>query len=33
MQGQHWFMLTVVLIAGYILGRMWTTPARMFGLP
>ena len=33
MQGQHWLMLVVILITGYVLGRMWSTPARMVGLP
>lgn len=33
MEGQHWIMLLVVLIAGYVLGRLWTTPAQMLGLP
>lgn len=33
MEGQHWIMLLVILIAGYVLGRIWTTPAQMVGLP
>ena len=33
MEGQHWIMLLVVLVAGYVLGRIWTTPATMIGLP
>jgi hypothetical protein len=33
MEGQHWFMLFVVLVIGYVLGRVWTTPAHMIGLP
>jgi hypothetical protein len=33
MEGQHWIMLLVVLVAGYVLGRLWTTPATMVGLP
>jgi uncharacterized membrane protein len=33
MEGQHWVMLAVVLAAGYVLGRMWTTPAQLVGLP
>jgi hypothetical protein len=32
-EGQHWIMLLVILIAGYVLGRIWTTPAQMVGLP
>jgi hypothetical protein len=33
MEGQHWIMLLVILVAGYVLGRIWTTPAQMVGLP
>jgi hypothetical protein len=33
MEGQHWIMLAVILVAGYVLGRIWTTPAQMIGLP
>lgn len=33
MEGQHWIMLAVILVAGYVLGRIWTTPATMVGLP
>jgi hypothetical protein len=33
MEGQHWLMLVVVLIVGYIVGRVWATPAQMVGLP
>ena len=33
MEGQHWFMLIMVLMVGYVLGRVWTTPAQMVGLP
>jgi hypothetical protein len=33
MEGQHWIMLLIILIAGYVLGRIWTTPAQMVGLP
>jgi hypothetical protein len=33
MEGQHWIMLLVILVAGYVLGRLWTTPAQMVGLP
>jgi hypothetical protein len=32
-EGQHWIMLAVILVAGYVLGRIWTTPAQMVGLP
>jgi hypothetical protein len=33
MEGQHWFMLAIVAIGFYCLGRVWDAPARMFGLP
>ena len=33
MEGQHWLMLVVVLIVGYVVGRVWATPAQMVGLP
>ena len=33
MEGQHWIMLLVILVAGYVLGRIWTAPAQMVGLP
>jgi hypothetical protein len=33
MEGQHWIMLAIVLVAGYALGRLWATPAQMLGLP
>ena len=33
MEGQHWIMLAVILVTGYVLGRIWTTPAQMVGLP
>jgi hypothetical protein len=33
MEGQHWIMLAIFLVAGYVLGRIWTTPATMVGLP
>lgn len=33
MQGEHWFMLIVVLAVGYLLGRLWATPAKIVGLP
>lgn len=32
MQGQHWVMLAVVLVVGYVLGVLWKTPAQMVGL-
>ncbi len=33
MEGQHWVMLLVILIVGYVLGRMWAAPAKLVGLP
>lgn len=33
MEGQHWVMLLIVLVVGYVLGRLWTQPAQMLGLP
>jgi hypothetical protein len=33
MEGQHWIMLLVILVVGYVLGRIWTAPAQMIGLP
>jgi len=33
MEGQHWIMLAVILVMGYVLGRVWATPAQMVGLP
>lgn len=33
MEGQHWIMLAVILVAGYVLGRIWVAPAQMVGLP
>lgn len=33
MGGEHWLMLIIVLIVGYVLGRMWAAPAQMVGLP
>lgn len=33
MEGQHWIMLLIILVAGYVLGRIWTVPAQMVGLP
>lgn len=33
MEGTHYLMLAVVLIVGYVIGRVWATPATMVGLP
>jgi hypothetical protein len=33
MESQHWVMLFVFLVAGYALGRLWTAPAQLVGLP
>lgn len=32
MQGQHWLMLVVILVVGYVLGRLWAAPAQLVGL-
>ena len=31
--GMGIFAILLVLIVGYIIGRMWATPAQMVGLP
>jgi hypothetical protein len=31
--GMSIFAILVVLIIGYVLGRVWTMPAQMVGLP
>lgn len=33
MEGQHWIMLVIILAVGYVIGRMWATPAQLVGLP
>ena len=33
MEAQHWIMLLVILVVGYVLGRLWTAPAQLVGLP
>jgi hypothetical protein len=33
METQHWLMIAIVLVVGYVLGRMWSTPAQLVGLP
>lgn len=33
MEGQHWVMAVVMIVVGYVLGRLWTQPAQMLGLP
>jgi flagellar biogenesis protein FliO len=33
MEGQHWIMLLVVLVAGYVLGRLMPQVGQMVGLP
>lgn len=33
METQHWVMLLVILAAGYVIGRLWSTPANLVGLP
>jgi hypothetical protein len=31
--GMSLFAIVIVLILGYVLGRMWAAPAKMIGLP
>ena len=33
MNGSHWIMLLVAMVAGYVAGRMFDAPAKMVGLP
>lgn len=33
MEGQHWIMLLVILIAGYVAGRLFPQAGQMVGLP
>jgi hypothetical protein len=33
MEGQHWIMLIIILAVGYVVGRIWATPAQLIGLP
>jgi hypothetical protein len=33
LENQHWVMLFIVLVVGYVMGRLWTAPAQMLGLP
>lgn len=33
MEGQHWVLMLICIAVGYALGRLWTQPARMLGLP
>lgn len=33
MEGQHWVMLAIILVAGYVIGRLWPAPGQMVGLP
>jgi hypothetical protein len=33
METQHWVMLAVILAVGYVIGRLWSTPAQLVGLP
>lgn len=33
MNGTSLFMVAVLVIVGYVLGRMWTWPAQAVGLP
>jgi len=31
--GMSFIAILIVLVIGYVLGRVWTTPAQMLGLP
>jgi hypothetical protein len=33
MEGQHWIMLAVILVAGYVLGRLMPQLGQTVGLP
>jgi hypothetical protein len=33
MESQHFILLIVAIVAGYVIGRVWTAPAQMVGLP
>lgn len=33
MEGHSILLLVVILVAGYVVGRMWAAPAQMVGLP
>lgn len=33
MEGQHWVMLLIAIVVGYVLGRIWLAPAKLVGLP
>lgn len=33
METHHYILLALLLIAGYVLGRVWATPANLVGLP
>jgi hypothetical protein len=32
-EGQHWIMLAVILVAGYVAGRLFPQAGQMVGLP
>jgi hypothetical protein len=33
MNGNHWLMLAMILLAGYAIGRFFPKPGQMVGLP
>jgi hypothetical protein len=33
MEGQHWIMLAVILVAGYVAGRLFPQVGQTVGLP
>lgn len=33
METHHWFLMIIMLIVGYALGRMFPQPGQMVGLP
>jgi hypothetical protein len=33
LESSHWLMLLIVLVVGYVLGRLWAMPAQAVGLP
>lgn len=33
METMHYVLLAVMIAIGYVIGRVWATPAQMVGLP
>lgn len=33
MEMSHFWVMVLAVVAGYVIGRMWATPAHMVGLP